>query len=75
MFTTKKGLYEWFEIPFNLCNSPTMFMRFMNDLLCHFIDSFIIVYLNEILTFTFRKTLQENISHEMLILNTLIKIS
>jgi len=36
---------------FALCNAPATFMRLMNYLLCPFIDSFSISYLDDILVY------------------------
>jgi hypothetical protein len=58
-------------MPFGLCNAPATFMRLMNDVLCPFIDSFVIVYLDDILIFS--NTWQEHFSHVMQVLETLKK--
>jgi len=46
-----QGLYEWLVIPLGLCNTPTMLMHLMDDVLHPFINSSIIVYLYEISVF------------------------
>ena len=56
---------------FQLCNAPATFMYFMNDVLCPFIDSFLIVYLDDILIFS--AIWQEHISHLKHVLHTLNK--
>jgi len=48
-------------MPFDLCNAPTTFMRLMNDILRNFIDSFVIVYLDDILVYS--AIWEEHISH------------
>jgi hypothetical protein len=70
-FKTRQGLYEWLVMPFGLCNAPATFMRLMNDVLCPFIDSFVIVYMDDILIFS--NTWQEHLSHVTQVLETLKK--
>jgi hypothetical protein len=64
-------LYEWLVIPFGLCNTPTTFMRLMNDVLHPYLDSFFIIYLDDILVYS--ATWEEHISHLMHVLETLKK--
>jgi hypothetical protein len=48
-------------IHFGLCNALTTFMCLMNDVLCPFLYSFVIVYLDDILVFI--DLLGKSISH------------
>jgi hypothetical protein len=54
---------------FGLCNTPTTFMRVMNDVFRPFLDDFVIVYLDDILIFT--GTWGEHVRHVRQVLDTL----
>ena len=43
------GLFGWFIIPFNLANSPGVFMRIMNQLFEDLLDQGVIVFFDDIL--------------------------
>jgi hypothetical protein len=58
-------------MPFGLCNAPTKFMRLMNDVLHPYLDSFVIVYLDD--TLVYSATWEEHISHLLQVLETLKK--
>jgi hypothetical protein len=48
-FNTMQGLFEWLVMPFGLCNVVAKFMRVLNYVFRHYMDDFIIVYLDDIL--------------------------
>jgi hypothetical protein len=70
-FKTKQAFFEWMVLPFGLCNTPTTFMRVMNDVLRPFMDDCVIVYLDDILIFS--KSHEENVEHVKQVLDVLRK--
>ena len=49
LFLNGEGLFEWLVMPFDLKISPANFMRIMDDILCPFTNTFVVVYLDDIL--------------------------
>eukprot|EP00253_Pinus_taeda_P010166 PITA_10166 len=50
-FVSKEGLFEWLVMPFRLKNAPAAYMTLMDDILQPFDNSFVVVYLENILIF------------------------
>lgn len=48
-FKTNYGFHEWLMMPFQLTNAPSIFMRFMNQLLKEYAINFVIIYLDDII--------------------------
>ena len=68
-FKAKEGLFEWVVMPFGLANVPETFMRLMEDILNLFTNSFVVVYLDDILIFS--QTWEEHLHHIWEVLQTL----
>ncbi|KAE8206788.1 hypothetical protein CF327_g7489 [Tilletia walkeri] len=68
-FRTRYGSYEYLVMPFGLCNAPSSFQRFMNDIFRDMVDVFVVIYLDDILIFS--KTAAEHEEHVKKVLERL----
>lgn len=51
-FRTKYGQYEFTVVPFGLTNTPSVFMSLMNGVFRTYLDTFVVVFLDDILVFS-----------------------
>jgi hypothetical protein len=56
-------------MPFGLMNSPSTFMKIINEIIKDFIGNFVVVYLDDILVFS--RTKEEHLRHLMLVMRRL----
>jgi len=49
---TRYGSFEFLVMPFGLCNAPGTFGTLMNDVLRPYLDSFVVVYLDDIVVYS-----------------------
>ena len=68
-FRSRYGHYEFIVMSFGLTNAPTVFMNLMNKVFKDFLDTFVIVFIDDILKYS--KTEVEHEEHLRMILETL----
>lgn len=68
-FRTRYGHFQYRVMPFGLCNAPASFQTLVNDTLREYLDSFVVVYLDDILIFS--TTPEEHTQHVRLVLQKL----
>jgi len=71
-FKIRQCLFEWLVFPFGLYNAPPTFMKVMNDVLFPFIDSLVVVYLDDILVYC--STWEECVLHLRKVFQTLHRV-
>ena len=52
-FLMRYGLYKWVVIPMGLMNTPATFMQTMNNLFSEMLDSGMVVFLDDILVYSY----------------------
>ncbi|KAA0054669.1 pol protein [Cucumis melo var. makuwa] len=68
-FRSRYGHYEFIVMSFGLTNAPTVFMDLMNRVFREFLDTFLIVFIDDILIYS--KTEAEHEEHLRMVLQTL----
>ena len=68
-FRTRYGHFEYTVMPFGLTNAPVVFQHMANDIFRDFLDTFTIVYLDDILIYS--KTQEEHDIHVRQVLQRL----
>ena len=70
-FNTHLGHFEYLVMPFGLTNTPAVFQALVNDVLRDFLNTFVVVYLDDILVFS--RTPQEHTRHVRQVLHRLLE--
>jgi len=68
---TRYGSFEFLIMPFELCNVPTTFCTLMNDVLHLYLDSFVVVYLDDIVVYSVN--MEDHKTHLALVFEVLKK--
>jgi hypothetical protein len=70
-FRTRFGHYEYLVMPFGLCNAPATFMQLMNDIFREHLDSFLVIYLDDLLIYS--PDIKTHLDHLRIVLDVLRK--
>jgi len=68
-FRTRYNHYEYLVMPFGVTNAPGVFMDYMNRVFHPYLDSFVVVFIDDILVYS--KTREEHEEHLRIVLHTL----
>ena len=68
-FRTRYGHYEFSVMPFGLTNAPAMFMDLMNRVFRHYLDQYVVVFIDDILVYS--NSHLEHEQHLRVVLQTL----
>ena len=68
---TRYGSFEFLVMPFGLCNAPATFCTLMNDVLRQYLDTFVVVYLDDIVIFS--DNMEDHKKHLALVFEALKK--
>jgi len=68
-FRTRYGHYEYLVMPFDVTNAPGVFMDYMNRVFHPYLDSFVVVFIDDILVYS--KTREDHEEHLRIVLHTL----
>ena len=68
-FRSRYGHYEYVVMPFGVTNALAVFIDYMNMIFWHFLDKFVVVFIDDILIYS--RTQEEYAEHLRLVLGVL----
>ena len=68
-FNSRYGHYEFVVMPFGLTNAPASFMDLMHRTFKHYLDKFVVIFIDDILVYS--KSKEEHAIHLRMVLQTL----